>query len=112
MNKYSRARTRRWPHSGRGVDARRRLRPLRDSENLIRALHARGTKHLTAISNNAGVDEFGLGMLLRAGQLRKMISTYVGENKEFERQFLSGEIEVELVRKAPFRSASARAVPA
>src|SRR5437773_12174449 len=66
-------------------------------ENLIRALHERGTTGLTVISNNAGVDEFGAGMLLRARQIRKMISTYVGENKEFERQFLSGEIDVELV---------------
>jgi 3-oxoacid CoA-transferase A subunit len=71
-------------------------------ENLIRALHARGTKRLTLISNNAGVDEFGLGMLLRSRQIRKMISTYVGENKEFERQFLSGEIEVELVPQGTF----------
>jgi 3-oxoacid CoA-transferase subunit A len=66
-------------------------------ENLIRALHARGTGGLTVISNNAGVDDFGAGILLRARQVKKMISTYVGENKEFERQFLSGEIEVELV---------------
>src|SRR5258708_9107653 len=66
-------------------------------ETLIQALHARGTKNLTVISNNAGVDDFGIGILLKAGQVRKMISTYVGENKEFERQFLTGEIEVELV---------------
>src|ERR1035437_8093307 len=71
-------------------------------ENLIRALRARGTKRLTLISNNAGVDEFGLGMLLRSRQVKKMISTYVGENKEFERQFLSGEIEVELVPQGTF----------
>jgi 3-oxoacid CoA-transferase subunit A len=71
-------------------------------ENLIRALHARGTKRLTIISNNAGVDEFGLGVLLRSRQIKKMISTYVGENKEFERQFLSGEIEVELVPQGTF----------
>ena len=71
-------------------------------ENLIRALHDRGTKGLTAISNNAGVDEFGLGILLRSRQIKKMISTYVGENKEFERQFLSGEIEVELVPQGTF----------
>src|SRR6059036_3738915 len=71
-------------------------------ENLIRALHARGTKGLTVISNNAGVDEFGAGMLLRARQVKKMISTYVGENKEFERQFLSGELEVELVPQGTF----------
>jgi 3-oxoacid CoA-transferase subunit A len=65
-------------------------------ENLIAALRARGTKGLTVISNNAGVDDFGIGLLLRTRQVRKMISTYVGENKEFERQFLSGELEVEL----------------
>ncbi len=71
-------------------------------ENLIRALHARGTKGLTIVSNNAGVDEFGVGMLLRARQIRKMISTYVGENKEFERQYLKGEVEVELVPQGTF----------
>ena len=71
-------------------------------EHLIRALHARGTTGLTVISNNAGVDDFGAGVLLRARQVRKMISTYVGENKEFERQFLSGEIEVELVPQGTF----------
>ena len=67
-------------------------------ENLIAALRQRGTKGLTIISNNAGVDDFGIGVLLRSRQVRKMVSTYVGENKEFERQFLSGELEVELVR--------------
>ena len=71
-------------------------------ENLIRALHARGTKGLTVISNNAGVDDFGAGILLRARQVKKMVSTYVGENKEFERQFLSGELEVELVPQGTF----------
>jgi 3-oxoacid CoA-transferase subunit A len=71
-------------------------------ENLIRALHDRGTQGLTAISNNAGVDEFGLGVLLRSRQIKKMIATYVGENKEFERQFLSGELEVELVPQGTF----------
>jgi 3-oxoacid CoA-transferase subunit A len=71
-------------------------------ENLIRALHARGTKSLTVVSNNAGVDDFGIGVLLKARQVRKMISTYVGENKEFERQFLTGEIEVELVPQGTF----------
>jgi len=71
-------------------------------ENLIAALHARGTKGLTVISNNAGVDDFGIGILLRARQVRKMISTYVGENKEFERQFLTGELEVELVPQGTF----------
>jgi 3-oxoacid CoA-transferase subunit A len=71
-------------------------------ERLIAALRDRGTKGLTLISNNAGVDDFGLGLLLKAGQVRKMISTYVGENKEFERQFLSGELEVELVPQGTF----------
>ena len=71
-------------------------------ENLIRALHAKGTRNLTVISNNAGVDDFGIGVLLKAHQVRKMISTYVGENKEFERQFLTGEIEVELVPQGTF----------
>jgi 3-oxoacid CoA-transferase subunit A len=71
-------------------------------ENLIAALRARGTRDLTVISNNAGVDDFGIGILLRARQVRKMISTYVGENKEFERQFLTGELEVELVPQGTF----------
>ena len=71
-------------------------------ETLIAALRARGTKGLTVISNNAGVDDFGIGVLLRARQVRKMISTYVGENKEFERQFLTGELEVELVPQGTF----------
>ena len=71
-------------------------------ENLIAALHRRGTKELTVISNNAGVDDFGIGVLLRTRQVRKMISTYVGENKEFERQFLTGELEVELVPQGTF----------
>jgi 3-oxoacid CoA-transferase subunit A len=71
-------------------------------ENLIRALHARGTRQLTVISNNAGVDDFGIGILLRARQIVKMIATYVGENKEFERQFLGGELEVELVPQGTF----------
>jgi len=71
-------------------------------ETLIAALHARGTKGLTVISNNAGIDDFGIGVLLRARQIRKMIATYVGENKEFERQFLTGEVEVELVPQGTF----------
>jgi 3-oxoacid CoA-transferase subunit A len=71
-------------------------------ENLIDALHARGTAQLTIISNNAGVDGFGIGVLLKSRQVKKMISTYVGENKEFERQFLTGEIEVELVPQGTF----------
>jgi 3-oxoacid CoA-transferase subunit A len=71
-------------------------------ENLLAALYARGTKDLTIISNNAGIDNFGIGLLLRRHQVRKMISTYVGENKEFERQFLSGELEVDLVPQGTF----------
>ncbi len=66
-------------------------------ENSIAELVARGTKNLTCISNNAGVDEFGLGLLLQQKQIKKMISSYVGENAEFERQMLSGELDVELI---------------
>jgi len=64
-------------------------------ENLILAIRESGVKNLTVISNNAGVDGFGLGMLLNSRQVKKMISSYVGENKEFERQYLSGELELE-----------------
>jgi 3-oxoacid CoA-transferase subunit A len=71
-------------------------------ENLIKALHERGTKNLTIVSNNAGVDQFGIGMLLKSRQVSKMIATYVGENVEFERQFLSGELDVELVPQGTF----------
>jgi 3-oxoacid CoA-transferase subunit A len=66
-------------------------------ENLIAALVRRGVQRLTVVSNNCGVDDWGLGLLLRTRQIRKMVSSYVGENAEFERQFLSGELEVELV---------------
>lgn len=66
-------------------------------ENLINAIYDHGAKNLTCISNNAGVDGFGLGKLLNKGQVKKMIASYVGENKEFERQMLSGELEVDLV---------------
>src|SRR3954453_9395008 len=65
-------------------------------ENCIAALRELGAKDLCVVSNNCGVDDFGLGILLRNKQIRKMISSYVGENKEFERQYLSGELEVEL----------------
>src|SRR5881227_1434242 len=64
-------------------------------ENLIQALVKRGVKGLTCVSNNAGVDDWGLGLLLQTKQIRKMVSSYVGENAEFERQFLAGELEVE-----------------
>jgi 3-oxoacid CoA-transferase subunit A len=66
-------------------------------ENCIKALVHTGVKNLTCISNNAGVDEFGLGYLLKTRQIKKMISSYVGENVEFERQLLQGELEVDLV---------------
>ncbi len=66
-------------------------------ENAIRVLAESGVKGLTCISNNAGVDDFGLGILLKNKQIHKMISSYVGENSEFERQLLSGELEVELI---------------
>src|SRR6201995_1240972 len=65
-------------------------------ENCIAALRERGVKDLVVVSNNCGVDDFGLGILLRNKQIRRMVSSYVGENKEFERQYLSGELEVEL----------------
>jgi 3-oxoacid CoA-transferase subunit A len=71
-------------------------------ENLIVALRDSGVKDLTCVSNNAGVDDWGLGLLLQTRQIRKMISTYVGENATFERQFLSGELEVELVPQGTF----------
>ena len=66
-------------------------------ENCIAELVKKGSKNLTCISNNAGVDDFGLGLLLQTKQIKKMISSYVGENEEFERQMLSGELEVELI---------------
>lgn len=66
-------------------------------ENCIQALVEKGVKDLTCISNNAGVDDFGIGLMLRQRQVKKMISSYVGENAEFERQLLSGELEVELI---------------
>jgi 3-oxoacid CoA-transferase subunit A len=65
-------------------------------ENLIAALHRKGTKNLTIISNNCGTTELGLGILLQARQVKKMVASYVGENKEFERQLLAGELQVEL----------------
>jgi 3-oxoacid CoA-transferase subunit A len=66
-------------------------------ENCIASLVKKGVKNLTCVSNNAGVDDFGIGLLLQQKQVRKMISSYVGENAEFERQLLSGELEVELI---------------
>jgi 3-oxoacid CoA-transferase subunit A len=66
-------------------------------ENCIAALTRKGIRHLTCISNNAGVDDFGLGLLLKTRQIKKMLSSYVGENAEFERQLLGGELEVDLI---------------
>ena len=66
-------------------------------ENSIAALVSKGVKNLTCISNNAGVDDFGIGLLLQNKQVKKMISSYVGENNEFERQLLTGELDVELI---------------
>jgi len=66
-------------------------------ENLILALHRKGVKDITLVSNNCGTTDLGLGVLLKARQIRKIVASYVGENKEFERQYLSGELEVDLV---------------
>lgn len=71
-------------------------------ENLIGALRQRGTRNLTIISNNAGIDGFGLGVLLESRQISRIVATYVGENQEFERQYLSGELDVELVPQGTF----------
>lgn len=71
-------------------------------ENCITALHERGVKNLTLVSNNCGTTDHGLGLLLKHGQVKKMVSSYVGENKIFEQQFLSGQLEVELVPQGTF----------
>ena len=71
-------------------------------ENLINALSKAPINELTIVSNNAGVDNFGLGILLKNKQVKRMISSYVGENKEFERQYLAGELEVQLVPQVSF----------
>src|SRR3546814_237963 len=76
-------------------DSRRWLWLCGIPENLIAAIRSSETRDLTVISNNAGVDDFGLGILLRSRQVKRMISSYVGENKEFERQYLAGELELE-----------------
>jgi len=84
-------------------------------ENCISALEKKGLNELTCISNNAGVDDFGIGLLLKKKQLKKMIASYVGENEEFERQLLSGELEVELIPQGTLASrcmASGYGVPA
>src|SRR5262245_1445020 len=75
-------------------------------ENLIAALRARGTKDLTVVSNNAGVDDFGIGVLLKARQIRRMISTYVGYGEEFERRYPSRELEVERGPQGTFAESS------
>jgi len=71
-------------------------------ENLIAAVRRKGVKNLTVMSNNAGVDDFGIGLLLQTRQVKKMIATYVGENKLFEQQVLSGELEAELIPQGTF----------
>lgn len=73
-------------------------------ENSITALVKKGVKNLTCISNNAGVDDFGIGLMLQTKQVKKMISSYVGENAEFERQLLSGELEVDLIPQGTLAS--------
>jgi len=84
-------------------------------ENCISALHDAGVKNLTVISNNCGVDDFGLGILLQARQIRKMVSSYVGENAEFERQYLADELELELTPQGTLAErirAAAAGIPA
>lgn len=81
-------------------------------ENLIAEIQHRGTRDLTVVSNNCGVDGFGLGVLLVDRQIRKVVASYVGENKLFEDQLLKGEIEVVLTPKAPSPRKCAQAVPA
>jgi 3-oxoacid CoA-transferase subunit A len=84
-------------------------------ENCISALVKKGVKDLTCISNNAGVDDFGIGLMLKTRQVKKMISSYVGENAEFERQLLSGELEVDLIPQGTLATrcmASAYGMPA
>ena len=80
-------------------------------ENLIIALRDQGSKDLTVVSNNCGVDGWGLGLLLENKQIKKMVASYVGENKTFEAQYLSGEIEVELVHKEHLLKESVQVVP-
>ena len=78
-------------------------------ETLIEAIRDSGVKGLTVISNNAGIDNVGLGVLLETRQIKKMISSYVGENKTFAKQFLAGELEIEFNPQAPWPSAAAPA---
>src|SRR5579859_2034938 len=79
---------------------------------LIEAIRTSGVKDLTIISNNAGIDDAGLGLLLHTRQVKKMISSYVGENATFAKQYLAGELEIELIRKALWRNGSAPVGPA
>jgi 3-oxoacid CoA-transferase len=81
-------------------------------ENLIAALLRAGTRDLTIVGNNAGVDDFGMGPLLKTRQVKKVVASYVGENKEFERQVLAGELELELVPQGTWPSVCAPAAPA
>src|SRR5690625_4502704 len=81
---------------------------VRIPENLIKALQKKGTGNLTVISNNCGIDGWGLGLLLEGKQISKMIASYVGENKEFERQYLSEELEVEQIGRASCRERGKR----
>jgi 3-oxoacid CoA-transferase subunit A len=85
---------------------------VRHPEALIGALRDSGVTGLTAISNNAGVDGFGLGQLLETRQIKKMIASYVGENKEFARQYLAGELELEFTPQARWPRSCAPAAPA
>lgn len=80
--------------------------------DLIDAVRESGAKDLTIVSNNMGVDGKGLGVLIEAGQVRKVIASYVGENKLFAEQYLAGQLEVEFTRRARWLNVSARAVPA
>jgi 3-oxoacid CoA-transferase len=73
-------------------------------ENLIAGILKKGCKDLTVVSNNAGVEDFGLGILLKEHRIKRMISSYVGENPEFERQYLSGQLEVELTPQVTYTS--------
>ena len=80
-------------------------------ESLIAAIKSSGVKELTIASNNAGVDDFGLGLLLQDRQVKKMISSYVGENDLFMQQYLAGELEIELIPKEPLLNASVPVEP-
>ena len=111
--RFMQAPGRRWQaSSGRPDDRRGRLRPLRHSGSADRGAARFGRQDPTCVSNNAGVDGFGLGQLLNTRQVRKMIASYVGENKEFERQYLSGELGWNSRRRARWPRSCAPAAPA